>query len=176
MLRSVSKGVARICSGVGVLVSYNFKKRLWITSATLVESCWLMMEPHRWMWIFFRFFSLEDFCPKISFLNFLSFERWLVYSIVKRYLISVPTAPLCDPVQKLWAALWLKLFSSFALSCKYRILRMQRKIITTGDGPHSIEVLGKNELHHSKSGAAQQPQHVYIEAGLNPLLHYRPAR
>jgi len=52
---------------------------------------------------------------------------------------------------------------------------MQGKIITTGDGSHSIEVSGKNELYHSKFGAIRESKHVYIEAGLNPLLKTNPA-
>jgi tRNA U34 5-methylaminomethyl-2-thiouridine-forming methyltransferase MnmC len=52
---------------------------------------------------------------------------------------------------------------------------MQRKIIVTGDGSHSIEVIGKNEFYHSKFGAIQESQHVYIEAGLKPLLQTRSA-
>jgi len=48
---------------------------------------------------------------------------------------------------------------------------MQRKIITTGDGSHSIEVSGKNEFYHSKFGAIQESLHVYIGAGLKPLLN-----
>ncbi len=51
---------------------------------------------------------------------------------------------------------------------------MQRKIITTGDGSHSIEVSGKNEFYHSKFGAIQESKHVYIQAGLQPLLKTNP--
>lgn len=51
---------------------------------------------------------------------------------------------------------------------------MQRKIIITGDGSYSLELEGMNEFYHSKFGAIQESQHVYIEAGLKPLLQTRP--
>jgi tRNA U34 5-methylaminomethyl-2-thiouridine-forming methyltransferase MnmC len=51
---------------------------------------------------------------------------------------------------------------------------MQRKIITTGDDSHSIEVSGKNEFYHSKFGAMRESMHVYIQAGLKPLLRTSP--
>lgn len=50
---------------------------------------------------------------------------------------------------------------------------MQRKIITTGDGSHSIEISGANEFYHSKFGAIQESLHVFIGAGLKPLLQSR---
>jgi tRNA U34 5-methylaminomethyl-2-thiouridine-forming methyltransferase MnmC len=51
---------------------------------------------------------------------------------------------------------------------------MGRKMITTGDGSHSIEILGTNEFYHSKFGAIQESVHVFIEAGLKPLMQTLP--
>jgi tRNA U34 5-methylaminomethyl-2-thiouridine-forming methyltransferase MnmC len=47
---------------------------------------------------------------------------------------------------------------------------MQRKIIMTGDGSHSIEIEGTNETYHSRFGAIQESMHVFIQEGLIPLL------
>ena len=47
---------------------------------------------------------------------------------------------------------------------------MQKRIITTKDGSHSIEISGTNDIYHSRFGAIQESLHVYIEAGLKPLL------
>lgn len=47
---------------------------------------------------------------------------------------------------------------------------MQRKIIMTNDGSHSIEVEGTGETYHSRFGAIQESLHVFINAGLMPLL------
>ncbi|MCW3070672.1 MAG: SAM-dependent methyltransferase [Bacteroidetes bacterium] len=43
---------------------------------------------------------------------------------------------------------------------------MQRKIITTSDGSHSLYVPELNEHYHSIHGAIQESRHVFIEAGL----------
>jgi tRNA U34 5-methylaminomethyl-2-thiouridine-forming methyltransferase MnmC len=43
---------------------------------------------------------------------------------------------------------------------------MERKIITTSDGSHSIFVPELNEHYHSTHGAIQESRHVFIEAGL----------
>lgn len=43
---------------------------------------------------------------------------------------------------------------------------MERKIILTGDGSHSISVPGLNVAYHSIHGAIQESLHVYIKAGL----------
>ncbi len=40
------------------------------------------------------------------------------------------------------------------------------KLITTSDGSHSLYVPELNETYHSKHGAIQESQHVFIEAGL----------
>lgn len=43
---------------------------------------------------------------------------------------------------------------------------MERKIILTGDGSHSISVPELNVAYHSFHGAIQESQHVFIKAGL----------
>ncbi len=43
---------------------------------------------------------------------------------------------------------------------------MQRKIITTGDGSKTIQILDWDEQYHSKHGAVQEAYHVFIDNGL----------
>lgn len=43
---------------------------------------------------------------------------------------------------------------------------MERRIILTGDGSHSISVPDLNVAYHSIHGAIQESQHVFIKAGL----------
>jgi len=43
---------------------------------------------------------------------------------------------------------------------------MERKIILTGDGSHSIRVPDLNVAYHSIHGAIRESQHVFIKAGL----------
>lgn len=45
---------------------------------------------------------------------------------------------------------------------------MQKQIIMTGDGSHTISV-GENITYHSIHGALQESRHVFIGAGLSPL-------
>lgn len=47
---------------------------------------------------------------------------------------------------------------------------MERKLILTEDGSHSIFVPELNEHYHSTHGAVQESMHVFIEAGLKPML------
>lgn len=47
---------------------------------------------------------------------------------------------------------------------------MKRKIITTADGSKTIHIEDWNEQYHSKHGAIQEAQHVFIKEGLQ---HYR---
>ncbi|MCE3280151.1 MAG: SAM-dependent methyltransferase [Bacteroidetes bacterium] len=47
---------------------------------------------------------------------------------------------------------------------------MERKIITTDDGSHSIYIPELNENYHSTHGAIQESLHVFIEAGLKKVL------
>ncbi|WP_149275152.1 tRNA (5-methylaminomethyl-2-thiouridine)(34)-methyltransferase MnmD [Pareuzebyella sediminis] len=44
---------------------------------------------------------------------------------------------------------------------------MKRKIITTADGSHTIQILDWNEQYHSKHGAIQEAYHVFIKNGLS---------
>ncbi|MEP6512663.1 MAG: tRNA (5-methylaminomethyl-2-thiouridine)(34)-methyltransferase MnmD [Parafilimonas sp.] len=47
---------------------------------------------------------------------------------------------------------------------------MNRKIIITGDGSHSISINGSEIIYHSKHGAIQESKHVFINAGLTFFL------
>jgi tRNA U34 5-methylaminomethyl-2-thiouridine-forming methyltransferase MnmC len=47
---------------------------------------------------------------------------------------------------------------------------MERHILVTGDGSHTIGVTGTNVTYHSTHGAIQESTHIYINAGLRPLL------
>ncbi len=42
----------------------------------------------------------------------------------------------------------------------------QKRIITSEDGSHTIELIGENEQYHSTHGAIQESNHVYIKYGL----------
>ncbi len=47
---------------------------------------------------------------------------------------------------------------------------MQRKLILTGDGSHTILMPELNVTYHSIHGAIQESKHVFIEAGLKGLI------
>jgi tRNA U34 5-methylaminomethyl-2-thiouridine-forming methyltransferase MnmC len=47
---------------------------------------------------------------------------------------------------------------------------MERKIITTSDGSHSLFVPELDEHYHSTHGAIQEAKHVFLKAGLDGLL------
>ena len=47
---------------------------------------------------------------------------------------------------------------------------MQRKLILTRDGSHTILLPELNVTYHSIHGAVQESKHVFIEAGLKSLL------
>lgn len=47
----------------------------------------------------------------------------------------------------------------------------EREIIVTADGSVTIAIPQLNVTYHSKHGAIQESMHVFIEAGLKPLLH-----
>src|ERR1043165_7171113 len=49
---------------------------------------------------------------------------------------------------------------------------MQRTLITTADGSHSLYVEGLDEHYHSKHGAIQESRHVFIKTGLHHLHSY----
>jgi tRNA U34 5-methylaminomethyl-2-thiouridine-forming methyltransferase MnmC len=48
---------------------------------------------------------------------------------------------------------------------------VERKIITTKDGSHSIEIPGLCVTYHSIHGAIQESKYVFIDAGLNYILN-----
>lgn len=48
---------------------------------------------------------------------------------------------------------------------------MQRKLILTSDGSHTVSVPELNVTYHSIHGAIQESRHVFIEAGLKSLAH-----
>lgn len=47
----------------------------------------------------------------------------------------------------------------------------EREIIITADGSVTIAIPQLHVTYHSKHGAIQESMHVFIEAGLKPLLH-----
>ena len=51
---------------------------------------------------------------------------------------------------------------------------MKRKIITTGDGSKTIQIEEWDEQYHSKHGAIQEAQHVFIKSGLHHFCHFNP--
>jgi tRNA U34 5-methylaminomethyl-2-thiouridine-forming methyltransferase MnmC len=44
---------------------------------------------------------------------------------------------------------------------------MQRKLVLTSDGSHTVAIPEINVTYHSAFGAIQESQHIFIEAGLN---------
>lgn len=50
---------------------------------------------------------------------------------------------------------------------------MQRKLIVTGDGSHSIEIPGLKLTYHSIHGAIQESKHVFIDAGFSKVSDAR---
>jgi len=48
---------------------------------------------------------------------------------------------------------------------------MQRQLQLTQDGSHTIAIPGTGVTYHSTHGAVQESRHVFIQAGLLPLLH-----
>ena len=51
---------------------------------------------------------------------------------------------------------------------------LKRSIITTADGSKTIHIADWNEQYHSKHGALQEAQHVFISAGLRYYLKKSP--
>lgn len=47
---------------------------------------------------------------------------------------------------------------------------MERSIITTGDGSHTVHVTALNTNYHSTHGAVQESLHVFIHAGLEHFI------
>lgn len=52
------------------------------------------------------------------------------------------------------------------------ILCMRRHLFETEDGSHSIIIPELSVTYHSRHGAIQESQHVFIESGLKPLLNH----
>lgn len=50
---------------------------------------------------------------------------------------------------------------------------MKREIITTGDGSKTIHIPEWNEQYHSKHGAIQEAQHVFLQTGLQYYVDIR---
>ena len=46
---------------------------------------------------------------------------------------------------------------------------MKRELVLTSDGSHTVSIPEINITYHSKFGAIQESQHIFIEAGLNYL-------
>ena len=53
---------------------------------------------------------------------------------------------------------------------------MDRKIIVTGDGSHTIFLPEWNEHYHSKHGAIQEANHVFIQSGLHHICKLNPKK
>lgn len=47
---------------------------------------------------------------------------------------------------------------------------MKKELIITEDGSHSLFIPGLGVSYHSTHGAMQESQHIFIDAGLKPLL------
>lgn len=47
---------------------------------------------------------------------------------------------------------------------------MQKEIVLTADGSRTVVIPGKNISYHSRYGAVQESLHIFIGAGLTPLL------
>lgn len=47
---------------------------------------------------------------------------------------------------------------------------VERRILLTGDGSHTVSIPGAGVTYHSMHGAAQESRHIFIEAGLKPLI------
>ncbi|RYZ19493.1 MAG: SAM-dependent methyltransferase [Chitinophagaceae bacterium] len=51
---------------------------------------------------------------------------------------------------------------------------MERRIITTKDGSHTLEFPDKRGTYHSRHGALEESRHVFLEAGLHHALQQFP--
>ena len=52
---------------------------------------------------------------------------------------------------------------------------MKPSLIKTEDGSHSLYVRDLNEHYHSIHGAIQESKHVFINAGLKPIISQTPS-
>lgn len=50
---------------------------------------------------------------------------------------------------------------------------LKREIITTADGSSSLHIPEWNEQYHSKHGAIQESNHVFVESGLNYFITHQ---
>lgn len=57
------------------------------------------------------------------------------------------------------------------MALRYYICGMERHIQLTADGSHTIGLSGTKVTYHSTHGAIQESMHIFIAAGLRPLLH-----
>ena len=62
-------------------------------------------------------------------------------------------------------AIWQRLQGNWSI-----FVPMQRKIIVTSDGSHSIFIPEMEEHYHSTHGAIQESRHIFINTGLQPKL------
>ena len=53
---------------------------------------------------------------------------------------------------------------------------MDREIVVTKDGSHSISIPGMNITYHSMHGAIQESLHVFIHSGLQYALQQAPEK
>lgn len=55
----------------------------------------------------------------------------------------------------------------------YFVTMYEKRLITTEDGSHSIELIGKDEQYHSVHGAIQESQHIFINFGLKQIAEIK---
>jgi tRNA U34 5-methylaminomethyl-2-thiouridine-forming methyltransferase MnmC len=53
---------------------------------------------------------------------------------------------------------------------------LERKIITTEDGSHTLFIASLNEHYHSIHGAIQESEHVFIKSGFDLFDHCKPLK
>jgi tRNA U34 5-methylaminomethyl-2-thiouridine-forming methyltransferase MnmC len=60
--------------------------------------------------------------------------------------------------------------STFQQNCINVQTKLDIEIIKTSDGSHSLYLKDRDETYHSKHGAIQESRHVFIGAGLRPII------
>jgi len=53
-------------------------------------------------------------------------------------------------------------------------LNIRKEIMITGDGSHSVCIPERKISYRSKYGAIRESKHIFIDAGLRPLMHTLP--
>ena len=53
---------------------------------------------------------------------------------------------------------------------------MQKELLITNDGSHTVSIPSMGVTYHSHHGAIQESMHVYINAGLDPYLQNHPTK